>query len=239
MKVASRRELFRRFRSERDDPDAFYSLLAHRTLHRFDLPLEGRTVVDLGSGTGHYTKALSDAGARVFAVDLRESCARSVNGRGCAAVLSDATRLPLADRSVDGVFSSNLLEHTPDASAIIAEIERVLRPGGWAWISWTNWYSPWGGHLITPFHYLGPHLGLKVHNFFKGPPARNPPFDGLWPTHVGTVLRDVRGRPGLRLVEALPRYYPSQKWILRIPGLRELLTWNCLLIVERTQPAPT
>lgn len=231
--VAGRVELFQRFRSERSDPDAFYGLLADRTIAEFPLPLTNRTVLDLGAGTGHYSAALQRAGADVIAVDLRESCVERVRDRGCIALRSDAGRLPLHDASVDGVFSSNLLEHTPDPIVILDEIERVLRPGGWAWVSWTNWYSPWGGHLITPFHFLGPRLGSRVHDRIKGPPARNAVYDGLWPTHINTILRDVRRRPGLELVSAVPRYYPSQRWILSVPGLREVATWNCLLFIER------
>ena len=55
----------------------------------------------------------------------------------------------------------------------------------------------------------------------------------LWPTYVGAVLRMVKGRPGLRLVDAVPRYYPSQRWIHKVPVLREVATWNCLLVLRR------
>ena len=43
----------------------------------------------------------------------------------------------------------------------------------------------------------------------------------------------VDERPGLRLVDALPRYYPSQRWIMKVPGLREVAAWNCVLVVEK------
>ena len=238
-RVATKTELFRLFLSEQLDPDEFYSKLADRTLSRFDLPLVGKVILDLGSGPGHYTAALSRAGATVVALDLNLSDIEQVGARGLPAVHGDATRLPFIDGAFDGVFSSNLLEHVPDQSAVFDEIERVLRPGGWAWVSWTNWYSPWGGHLITPFHYLGPRLGSRVHERLKGPPVRNRVFDGLWPAHIGPVLRDVRSRPALRLRRAMPRYYPSQRWILRVPGLREFVTWNCLLVIDRTISQPT
>lgn len=54
--------------------------------------------------------------------------------------------------------------------------------------------------------------------------------------HVGAVLRLVRSRSDIRIVDALPRYYP--RWcraIVRIPGLREIATWNLLLILRRIE----
>ncbi|MEI8239120.1 MAG: class I SAM-dependent methyltransferase [Actinomycetota bacterium] len=234
--IAGRYELFRLFRSEQLDPDTFYAKLADRTLSKFDLPLRGRTVLDLGSGPGHYTAALERAGATVFALDLDLDDIASVVERGLAGIRGDAARLPFADASIDAVFSSNLMEHVPNPSAVIDEIERVLKPGGWAWVSWTNWYSPWGGHLISPFHYLGPTRGARVHERLKGLPERNRVFDGLWPAHIGPILRDVKARPSIRLVRAMPRYYPSHRWILKVPGLRELITWNCLLVLEKREP---
>lgn len=237
-RLASKRELFKLFLSERDDPEPFYTKLADRSVAEFAFPLRDRLVLDLGSGPGHYSAALQRAGATVVPIDLGTENMRKANRAGLAAVQTDATRLPFAPRTFDGVFCSNMLEHVPVASEVIDEIERVLKPGGWGWISWTNWYSPWGGHNITPFHYLGPHLGAKAHARLRGgPPDRNPVFGGLWPTYVGRVLHDVTNRPGLRVLDAAPRYYPSQRWVLRVPGLREVVTWNCLILVERVRSA--
>jgi hypothetical protein len=111
----------------------------------------------------------------------------------------------------------------------------VLKPGGWGWISWTNWWSLWaGGHDMAPFHLLGPALGSKLHDRVRGAETlKNQVYAGLWPTYVGQVLSGIRARPGLRVLDACPRYYPSQRWVLRVPVLREVVTWNCLILVEK------
>ena len=62
--------------------------------------------------------------------------------------------------------------------------------------------------------------------------GENLPYSGVWPTSISAILGIVRERPALALERALPRYYPSQGWILHVPGLRELLTWNCLLLLR-------
>ena len=43
----------------------------------------------------------------------------------------------------------------PDPMGLIEEMIRVTRPGGLVYLSFTNWYSPWGGHEMSPWHYLG------------------------------------------------------------------------------------
>jgi SAM-dependent methyltransferase len=230
----SRLELFRLFLSERRNPEPFYRRLADKSIAEFPFEITEAHVLDLGCGPGYYTGALTERGAQVIPTDLSENDLRDRPSLLPCALVSDATRLPFGDRTFDGVFCSNLLEHTPDPAGILVEIERVLRPGAWAYVSWTNWYSPWGGHAIAPFHYLGPRLGLKAYRAVLGEPkGKNLPYERLWPTHVGQVLRLVRARPGLRLIDALPRYYPSQRWILRVPCLREIAAWNCVLLIER------
>jgi SAM-dependent methyltransferase len=211
--------------------------LARRTVASFPLPLEGAKVLDLACGPGLYAYLLEDAGADVIAVDRDPATVAQAASRASEAVVADARRTPFEDASFDGVLCSNLLEHTPEPEAVIREIERVLRPGGWAYVSWTNWLSPWGGHSIAPFHYLGPRLGLRVYRRLFGEPRRGGlPYKDVWPASIEAILRIVRERPGLNIERAVPRYYPSQAWILRVPGLREVLTWNCLLLLRRVDP---
>ncbi|MGI8938161.1 MAG: methyltransferase domain-containing protein [Iamia sp.] len=226
-------ELLRLFRHEKIDPDPFYEALARRSIAQFRHPFEGRRVLDLGCGHGYDTLAMRAAGAEVVPLDMDAAKLVATGSPLPDSVQGDATRLPFPDASFDGVYSSNLLEHTPDTGPVLTELERVLRPGGWAWVSWTNWYSPWGGHEIVPLHMLGPDRGLKLWRRLFGEPRVNVPYVELWPTYVGRVLADVRSRPGLRLTAAVPRYWPSQRWILDVPGLREVITWNCVLEIER------
>ena len=140
---------------------------------------------------------------------------------------------PLRTASLDGVFCSNLLEHASDTDAVITEIERVLRPGGWAYVSWTNWYSPWGGHDMTPYHFLGPRFGPRLYERRHGPPRKNRYGEGLFAVHIGPTLRLVRRRPGLRIERVEPRYWSWASFLTRIPVLREFVCWNCVIRCRR------
>jgi SAM-dependent methyltransferase len=190
------------------------------------VPLAGARVLDLGSGHGSAGGVLVDAGAWVTSVDLRPM-------GGVRPVIGDATRLPFGAGAFDGVVCANLLEHVPSPPAVIAEIARVLRRGGWLYLSWTPWYGPLGGHEYSPWHYLGVRPARAIGRYARIGGGRNVPGTRLFPTHVGRTLRGIRRTGGFEVRYAGPRYWPSQAWLVRVPGLREVATWNCLLFLER------
>jgi SAM-dependent methyltransferase len=230
------RTLWRLFRNEREDPAPFYTLLAAEAAEMLDgrYGIQGKTIVDLGCGPGFYTAALRARGAIVIPVDadLREM--EMVGAAPEGAILADAGALPLTDESVDGAFFSNALEHIDRPERVIDEIERVLKPGGWAYISWTNWYSPWGGHDMSPYHYLGPAYGPRLYHRRHGPPRKNTYGEGLFATYVGKTMRYVDRRPHLATERVEPRYWPKLAFICRIPVVREFLTWNCVIYARKT-----
>lgn len=66
-----------------------------------------------------------------------------------------AEHLPLADQSVDVCISDNVFEHLPDVPAVVAEIRRVLRPGGVACIVIHPFAAYSGGHNLDTFRVAG------------------------------------------------------------------------------------
>jgi SAM-dependent methyltransferase len=94
----------------------------------------GATILDLGCSTGHLLADLHAAHpeAQLIGVDLIASGLRKAHAELPSARLlrADACSLPLEDGSADAVVSANLLEHVPDDRAALAEVARVLRPGG-------------------------------------------------------------------------------------------------------------
>jgi SAM-dependent methyltransferase len=93
-----------------------------------------RLVLDLGCAGGRETVELGEAGMRVIGLDLaREALRIAVNARPAHGyVEGDMTRLPFASGSLDGVWASaSMLHLPPDVAPIaLAEVARVLRPGG-------------------------------------------------------------------------------------------------------------
>lgn len=90
--------------------------------------------VDLGSGTGHFSRALHARYAQSLgvAVDIAEGMLRHARTLGGADyhVAGDAERLPLGNDSVGLVFSSLAVQWCADFAAVLSEARRVLQPGG-------------------------------------------------------------------------------------------------------------
>ena len=141
----------------------------------------GELLLDLGAGRGRHAYGAFGHGARVVALDRSESdakdCAafltalvdegrgpsgpseREAQGGEAASMVGDALRLPFPDATFDRVICAEVLEHVPDDRAAMAEIARVLRPGGTAavtvprfWPELVCWALSDEYHLIEGGH---------------------------------------------------------------------------------------
>nr|WP_206442664.1 class I SAM-dependent methyltransferase [Streptomyces boncukensis] len=221
---------------EQTDPEYCYGLLARDAAEQVEkyVPLQGSTVVDVGGGGGHFTEEFRRRGAHsyLFEPDPRELHAGGRTPPG--AVLADGYLLPLAEGAADVCFSSNVLEHVSDPRTFLSEMVRVTRPGGLIYVSFTNWYSPWGGHETAPWHYLGAERARARYQRRTGRPAKHTLGENLFAVHIGPTLRHVRSRDDVRIVTARSRYWPFLAGaVTRVPGVREFATWNLLLILRR------
>jgi ubiquinone/menaquinone biosynthesis C-methylase UbiE len=89
--------------------------------------------VDIATGAGHTAGALQDAGVeRVVAADAAPAMLRTSldSYPGLEGVALDAERLPFATDAVDAVTCRIAAHHFPDPRAFVAEVARILRPGG-------------------------------------------------------------------------------------------------------------
>jgi SAM-dependent methyltransferase len=235
------RALLRAFRLEQSDPHHFYSVLAADSVPQLEqyTSLTGKTVVDIGGGAGYYREEFSRSGARYYVVDPDLSELSALGPPSAGTVRGDGTRLPLKTASVDVAFSSNALEHVAQPEAFAEEMLRVTRPGGIVFLSYTVWLSPNGGHETGPLHLvLG---GRRAADRYARRHGRRPKNDFGHTMFALSAARMLRwsdravsdGRA--ELLARAPRYHPSwARWVIEVPILRELASWNCLLVLRRT-----
>lgn len=117
--------------------------VARRQISAWQHPVEwlnipsGGTALDVGSGPGNITSSLAAASGPdglALGVDISEPmltrAVRNEAGPQVGFIRADAQRLPLRDNTVDAVVSLAVLQLIPNPAAALAEIARVLRPGG-------------------------------------------------------------------------------------------------------------
>ena len=89
-------------------------------------------VLDLGAGEGQIARALQSAGVGVVGLDPfpGQIAIAAERGGGAGYGVGAAAALPLVDGAVDAVVACLVFEHIDDVDEAIAEVTRVLRPGG-------------------------------------------------------------------------------------------------------------
>jgi len=142
------RELGRCYDPARGEPLQFRTLLTgsqylplYRLAERHIRP--GMSVLDWGAGNGHFSYFLLRSGLEVTAFNLEsQNCALAATLRArfgeryriCVGADDEPARLPFADQSFEMAFSIGVLEHVRESGgserASLAELRRVLRPGG-------------------------------------------------------------------------------------------------------------
>ncbi len=90
----------------------------------------GKDVIEVGCGTGLILKDVAREARRAMGVDLSAGMLRRSRGRGLRVAQGDATSIPCASESFDVVCSFKVLPHVRDLRAALAEMTRLLRPGG-------------------------------------------------------------------------------------------------------------
>jgi SAM-dependent methyltransferase len=228
--------LLQAFRHEQPDPPRFYTALAEDSAAQVGHyePLEGRLVFDVGGGPGYFRDAFRAAGARYLALDSDVGELSGLGGIASGTVVGSGMQLPLRTGCVDVCYSSNVLEHVPAPWTMAAEMVRVTRPGGLVFISYTVWFGPWGGHETSPWHFLGGRRARRRYTRTHGHEPKNKFGESLFAVTVADGLRWAREQQVADVVHLIPRYNPWwSRWLLRVPVVRELVTWNLVLVLRK------
>ncbi|QZY27903.1 class I SAM-dependent methyltransferase [Nocardioides coralli] len=229
--------LLREFRHEQTDPERFYRAVADDSVAQLAAwtDLDGARLLDVGGGPGYFRDAFRAAGADYVALDADVGELSGAGDIPPGTVIGSGMQLPFRDASVDVCYSSNVLEHVPDPWRMAEEMVRVTRPGGLVYLSYTVWFGPWGGHETAPWHYLGGRRARRQYVRRHGHEPKNRYGETMFGVTVAEGLGWARGQRLGDVVAVLPRYNPWwSHWLLRVPLLREVVTWNLVLVLRRT-----
>ncbi|MFN3200525.1 MAG: class I SAM-dependent methyltransferase [Bradymonadia bacterium] len=123
---------------ERGRDRGYHALLDHLQSD-LTIPLaRDRDVLEVGCGTGLILKSVAPVARSAVGLDLSPGMLEQARARGLDVVEGSATALPFDDASFDLVFSFKVLAHVEDIEQAMAEVARVLRPGGRALLEFYN-----------------------------------------------------------------------------------------------------
>ena len=182
----------------------------------------GDVVLDCGCGYGFTLRVLRElTEARLIGLDLQRERVAHVRDRldEVALIQASALQLPIADGTIDKAVSSEVLEHLTDDRAALAELFRVLRPGGTLVVTVPSARYPFGW---DPVNYVlerttGRHIGGER------------TFSGIWYGHrrlySDGALREIVARAGFVVeeVRGLTHYVPPFSHLVMYGMLKPLL----------------
>jgi len=192
----------------------------------------GRRVVDLGAGTGKFTRLLVPTGASVVAVEPVAEMRAQLAARlpEVTALAGTAESMPLPDASVDAVVCAQAF-HWFANHAAMREIRRVLRPGGKLGLVWNvrdesvGWVARLTA-IMTPFEGDAP-------RFYKGDWKHVFPADGFGPLQLTRLPYTHTGAPEQVVVDRVM----SVSFIASLPAAQQDAVRAQLHAVIATDPA--
>ncbi len=172
-------------------------------------PKSGR-LLDVGSGTGHWSRVFSSLGFSVLGVDASKEMtgvAKEKGLPGSSFAVGDALNLPFRDAEFDAVSAMAALEFIPDAPAAVREMARLTKAGGLMLVGALNRLSPMNqeriargdepyasGRLLSPGELAGMlelYGPVSLHDPYRKPVASERP-SGAAPENPFVIMRVIR-----------------------------------------------
>ncbi len=221
--------------------------------------VEGLEGLDVGCGEGHNTRLLAERGARMTGIDISERFVRFAREaergrpRGIDYELASAVDLPFEAASFDFATAFMSLMDIPETERALAEVFRVLKPGGFFQFSITHpcfdtphrktLYDETGHvHAIEVGDYFRPREGEVKEWLFSAAPSEV--REGLPPFRVPVFMRTLSSwlnsliAAGF-LVERFGEPYPSDEAVRERPRLRSARVVALFLHIRARKPAVT
>ncbi len=161
-------------------------------------PLDGKRIVDVGCGGGILSEAMARQGARVLGVDLAERSLKVAQLHAMEAGIDNVAYREVAAEVLaeeqpgqfDIVTCMEMVEHVPDPAAIVAACAKLVKPGGWVFLSTLNRSPKSFLFAIVGAEYLLRMLPAGTHEYAK---FIRPSELATWSRSAGLDLLHTRG----------------------------------------------
>ena len=160
--------------------------------------LDGKRIVDVGCGGGILSEAMARKGAQVLGVDLAERSLKVAQLHAMETGIDNVTYREVAAEALadeqpgqfDIVTCMEMVEHVPDPAAIVAACAKLVKPGGWVFLSTLNRNPKSFLFAIVGAEYLLRLLPAGTHEYAK---FIRPSELATWCRSVGLDLLHTRG----------------------------------------------
>ena len=187
-----------------------------------NVPLDGVSFLDAGSGGGHFSAEAEKRGAKVTALDVSETLLNGVRRRAggrVECVVGSVEALPFSDGAFDVVLSTEVIEHVRDPMKALMELGRVVRPGGVLVVT-----TP--VKLWQPIVRFASGVGVRKYQGYE---------NFLWPRQLRRCLEEMGfGVDELFGFNILPLFHPAFVGILQLTDhFGSLMPWGFVNVAVR------
>jgi SAM-dependent methyltransferase len=174
-------------------------------------------LLDAGCGSGRTLDELAGYG-RVSGIDLSPEAVAAARRRGHDDVhVARAEELPFADATFDVVTCLDVVEHTPDDRATLAELRRVTRPGGLLLVTVPAYQALWSWHDEANLHFR------RYNSASLRAAARTAGWSVVGDTHFNSLL--LAPAAAVRLAQRHLRPRSHSDLGITPPALNRVLEW--------------
>lgn len=158
--------------SETAYPQRLCNFIVSRYIQPHVGSVEGKTVLDVGSGKGNHLVGFARRGLVALGLDRRKEDLKALESFDIRECDLERDPFPFETGSLDIVFSKSVIEHVANADNFLKETRRILKPGGLAILMTPDWNTQahmfWDDYThVKPWTRKGLQNALKIHGFEK------------------------------------------------------------------------
>jgi len=198
-------------------------------------------ILDLANGFGGETAAFDEDCENIVGLDLNFPPLINVFPQ----IRANAADCPFQTEYFDFILCASLIEHVPNPTILLEEIRRVLKNGGYVYLSFPPFYALNGGHDFAPFHLLGEKAAISLARYFakvfnkrkfgriSPTPTSFKSAYNNWGLYKMTIEKanNLIVNAGFSIIDQSTKWSPIN--FSKIPVIGEFFTWHVQYLLRK------